>query len=237
LFNRQHYSHALGEYYAVLDSLRGDCALYHRIALCHYFLDDSEGLSRLQVEAVSWCPPKAVKQIGLLEARLLIKSGDLAAARLLLSRALDPGDLAVRDETHYLLGLVEAFERHWTAARARFAAIDSSSFFYVDTGRLSVEKVSLIPYRNPLAAAGMSAVVPGAGYAYAGQYGTGLSSFVINGVFLWVVHDAIREKNFGILAASGLLGTGWYFGNILGSYQSAVRFNTRNLGIFFLRNF
>ena len=79
--------------------------------------------------------------------------------------------------------------------------------------------------KSPLLAATLSAVIPGAGYLYAEHYETALTSFIINGLLIWAVHDAIREEQYGIAAAGAVFGLGWYIGNIEGSATAAIRQN------------
>ena len=70
------------------------------------------------------------------------------------------------------------------------------------------------------------AVVPGAGYAYAEHYGTAVASLIVNGLLGWATVDAFRDDNDGAGAFYALLGVGFYVGNIVGSAQSADRYNT-----------
>jgi hypothetical protein len=73
----------------------------------------------------------------------------------------------------------------------------------------------------------MSALIPGSGYAYAGRKGAALAAFVINGLFIWTVAEAIDRKNYAIAATAGVLGSGWYFGGIRGSAASVRERNHR----------
>jgi tetratricopeptide (TPR) repeat protein len=73
--------------------------------------------------------------------------------------------------------------------------------------------------------ASVLAVVPGAGYAYSGHYGTALASLVVNGLLGWATADAFRDGNDGAGGFYLLLTAGFYLGNIMGSAQSATRYN------------
>ena len=71
----------------------------------------------------------------------------------------------------------------------------------------------------------MSAIIPGSGYLYSKHYDTALTSFMINGIIIWAIHDAIKEKQYGIASAASVFGLGWYIGNIEGSVKAAQKQN------------
>jgi len=72
-----------------------------------------------------------------------------------------------------------------------------------------------------------NAIVPGAGYLYVGQKQSALTSFLLNGLFIWA---AVHFYTNGHLAA-GIITTsfeaGWYFGGIYGAGESAKLYNER----------
>jgi len=81
------------------------------------------------------------------------------------------------------------------------------------------------PYRSPAIAAVMSAIIPGSGKIYTGQYGDGITAFLVSGVLAylsWANFDA--HHNFRGWLFSGLTAM-FYGGNIYGSAASAQLFN------------
>jgi TM2 domain-containing membrane protein YozV len=81
------------------------------------------------------------------------------------------------------------------------------------------------PYRSPAAAVIMSAIIPGAGKIYTGQYGDGITAFVVTGVLAylsWANFDAGHDFRGWLFAG---LGAFFYGGNIYGSAASAQIFN------------
>ncbi len=72
-----------------------------------------------------------------------------------------------------------------------------------------------------------NALVPGAGYLYVGQKQSALTSFLLNGLFIWA---AVHFYSNGHIAA-GIITTsfeaGWYFGGIYGAGESAKLYNER----------
>jgi tetratricopeptide (TPR) repeat protein len=84
-------------------------------------------------------------------------------------------------------------------------------------------------YRSPALAATMSAIVPGSGKMYAGEWKDGLV------VFFFTVFSAYEAAHsFQVAGQRSVMGwiytglaAGFYTGNIYGSYKSANRFNAR----------
>ncbi len=83
-----------------------------------------------------------------------------------------------------------------------------------------------IPHRSPVLAAILSAILPGAGQAYAGRYADGAISFIsitglATGAFLCFHH---RERALGatLSAAASLV----YAGNVYGAYNAAAGYNS-----------
>lgn len=73
----------------------------------------------------------------------------------------------------------------------------------------------------------INALLPGAGYLYVGQKQSALTSFLLNGLFIWA---AVHFYTHGHIAA-GIITTsfeaGWYFGGIYGAGESAKLYNER----------
>ncbi len=79
--------------------------------------------------------------------------------------------------------------------------------------------------KSPFAAALFSAMVPGAGKIYTKNYGDGITSFIVTGLFAFLSYDNFRAHH----NARGWIfaGTAAFFnaGNIYGSYISARNYN------------
>jgi hypothetical protein len=74
----------------------------------------------------------------------------------------------------------------------------------------------------------LSAVVPGSGKAYAGRPWDGLSSFFLIGILAWQSYEGYRKDGpvSGRCITFGLLGSGFYAGNIYGSMTAARLYNS-----------
>lgn len=83
------------------------------------------------------------------------------------------------------------------------------------------------PYKNPVTAGILSAVIPGSGKIYTEEYGDGILAFLSTGLLTFLAYDNFKanHKTRGWIFAS--LGTLFYAGNIYGSIASAQVFNAR----------
>ncbi|MBK8845758.1 MAG: hypothetical protein IPO27_03995 [Bacteroidetes bacterium] len=82
-------------------------------------------------------------------------------------------------------------------------------------------------FKSPAVAGILSSIVPGTGKIYAGKWKDGIFSLVFCGVFAFQAYRAFHisgiESPRGWIFAS--LGTGFYLGNIYGSYHAAKQKN------------
>ena len=85
-----------------------------------------------------------------------------------------------------------------------------------------IETLSL---KNPAVAGEMPAIIPGSEYVYSGRKGTELTSFIVNGLVLWAIRDAVYNKQYGLATTVRFFGVGWYVGNIKDSIDAAKVYN------------
>lgn len=79
--------------------------------------------------------------------------------------------------------------------------------------------------KKPWLAGTLSAVIPGAGQAYNGNFQSAVFSFVLNSIFLTATIELHREKMGAAALASGMLFSVVYLGNIMGSMDSSHSIN------------
>jgi TolA-binding protein len=93
-----------------------------------------------------------------------------------------------------------------------------------EAGRLLVEYQTQ-PQKSEVLAGVLSGILPGAGYAYAGEFATGFMSLGVNGVFIAATWTAFAHglEALGVLA--GGVGLPFYIGNIYGSALAARKWN------------
>jgi TM2 domain-containing membrane protein YozV len=80
--------------------------------------------------------------------------------------------------------------------------------------------------KNPIA--GMfSGLIPGMGYIYAGETGTGIAALIVIGVGSGVTFAAYRNGSQSVALISGLITFFFYGGSIAGGYMQTVKYNSR----------
>lgn len=80
--------------------------------------------------------------------------------------------------------------------------------------------------RSP-ALGGALGLVPGLGYAYAGEYATALRSLILNSLFLFGMWHTAEEESWGAFAAITFFELTWYSGSIYGGIDASHRHNRR----------
>jgi tetratricopeptide (TPR) repeat protein len=101
-----------------------------------------------------------------------------------------------------------------------------------DAGRLApaladelARRDELVAYRSPAAAGILSALLPGAGHAYVGDWGLGVTALAWNGVFAWGLYETIDAELWGLTAVLAVLEALFYGGTVTGSIAAAHKFN------------
>lgn len=81
--------------------------------------------------------------------------------------------------------------------------------------------------KSPFLSGALSAIIPGSGKFYTGYWQDGLISFTIVGTSAWQSYRGFNKQGIksGYGWVFGLLGTGFYLGNIYGSIKSANKYN------------
>jgi len=88
-----------------------------------------------------------------------------------------------------------------------------------------IDAQSAAPRKSPLLAGALSAVIPGSGQAYAGNYRDGLAALLVNGLFIARTAVAIDQENYATAAVVGGIGLPFYLGNIYGAANAANKWN------------
>ncbi|HSW55290.1 MAG TPA: hypothetical protein VLH59_09380 [Ignavibacteriaceae bacterium] len=83
------------------------------------------------------------------------------------------------------------------------------------------------PYKSPALAGLLSAVIPGSGKMYVGEWGDGITALVVTSLFAFLAYDNFRTDHTTRAWIFTGLGAFFYAGNIYGSVASAQIFNAR----------
>ncbi|MEJ2635620.1 MAG: tetratricopeptide repeat protein [Calditrichia bacterium] len=236
LFREGEYERAVTEYYrlvyAAADSAN-KASLLRSIGLCYFHAADyREYISFFDKQRIYFTPD------AILRAEMTHYLGKsyyhLDNYQKAIS-ALEWGDRSPDDllfsENQLLLGISYARIFDWQMAVEKLEMIEQDSPLKVSSENIirSLKNVPKLPRKNPVYAGIMSSIIPGAGYIYSGRKGTGITSFIVNGLFIWAIRDAAVKEQYGLASAAGFLGIGWYIGNIRGSVAAAHVYNA-NIG-------
>lgn len=76
---------------------------------------------------------------------------------------------------------------------------------------------------------GWLGILPGAGYAYAGEYPNAARSLILNGLFMWGMMQTAERELWGAFAVITFFEITWYSGSIYGGIDASHRYNQRRL--------
>jgi TM2 domain-containing membrane protein YozV len=82
-------------------------------------------------------------------------------------------------------------------------------------------------YKSPALAGTLSAIIPGSGKMYVGEWGDGLTALVVTSLFAFLAYDNFQADHQTRAWIFTGLGAFFYAGNIYGSIASAQVFNAR----------
>jgi len=83
------------------------------------------------------------------------------------------------------------------------------------------------PYKSPVLAGVFSAIIPGSGKMYVGEWGDGITALVVTSLFAFLAYDNFNADHTTRAWIFTGLGAFFYAGNIYGSISSAQIFNAR----------
>ena len=118
----------------------------------------------------------------------------------------------------------------WEGAQARFEKAERHATFaplrapFSRLRALAKEGPDL-PRRSPGLAGTLSAILPGAGQAYAGSTQDGLRHLGFNAALIYSVVAVARSKDWPGAIVVGGVALPFYLGNVLGARLEAQRFN------------
>jgi hypothetical protein len=128
-------------------------------------------------------------------------------------------------QKNYNLFQISLLAKNWKRADSLSSLINNLDPQYKEM----LVSARQIKHRSPVLAMTFSMVLPGSGKAYSGYWKDGIVSFLFVAASGWQTYRGFSKN--GVSSASGWIwgsiGTGFYLGNIYGSFKSAQRFNTR----------
>lgn len=121
----------------------------------------------------------------------------------------------------------ELFSKNYSQADELLKGLEPNESLLIREYRAITNDALAFRRKSPGLAMALSAVVPGTGKIYAGDWKDGLFSMIMIGGFAWQSYRGFASK--GTSSAYGWIfggiGFGFYVGNIYGSFKSAKRYN------------
>ena len=237
LFERGEYYRAITEYYRILYSKKDttqEIDLLRKIGLCYFQGEDFKGYisflkkNRNLFQKNSGYSTEMDYYLG--RSYYNLEEYPKAITNLEWRKVIP--DNPYYSEFNFLLAISYAriFKYQIASKKIKLVKPDSPKKEIAERFDLYLKDLSEFDEKSPFFAGTLSAIIPGSGYIYSDRVGTGLTSFLINGLLIWSIRDAIKDEQYGLASAIGFFGVGWYMGNISGSVTAAEEYNakTRN---------
>ena len=161
------------------------------------------------------------------QAVALVKQGNAAEAERLFQLILGRSDRTKRGEAArweiLLLIRQNRFDDAERLLRDRMLRPELEQSLIIIEELLAEKREAR--YKSPATAGLLSAVLPGSGQMYTERYQDGITSFLLNGLFIVGAWKAFDSENYALGAILTLFEIGWYGGNVYGAIGGAHKFN------------
>jgi len=135
----------------------------------------------------------------------------------------------IRNGNVYQAGML-MLDKRWTESKAFIQSQPTTDSIPLNELLLLTESALATKHKSPVVAATMSAIIPGTGKIYAGQWKDGAIALLFVAGNVWQSYRGFHK--FGNKSAYGWifagLSAGFYIGNIYGSVKTAQRYNRKN---------
>ena len=177
-------------------------------------------------EAEAWFAALRTPEGELGRALSVAKQGRFDVAATALERADGPPEL--RAFALWSAGWARLDARQEGYARGDFAQLGGTVFAADAEAVLAgLDRAPPARRRSPAGAAVLSAILPGAGQAWAGDWQDAAAALVVNGLFAAGTVELARTEQVPGAVVLGLVGATFWGGNVMAATDSARRFDTR----------
>lgn len=204
----------------------------YRIAQSYYYQNETtraEGLFRKFPAIHPNSPLRFQSQLML--GQLHFDAGEYSLARTtlfeLLHASTEPEVVAT---ARYLRGWCYIHTTDWNKAISELRQVNTSQIGVFREKKASELADTLLaetplPSKSPQLAGWLSTVVPGSGQFYVGKVKEGVLAAALNGTFIYLAVDAIRDRRYVDSAGLFFVGCQFYWGNRTGAQQLASEYN------------
>ncbi|HUT71950.1 MAG TPA: tetratricopeptide repeat protein [Desulfatiglandales bacterium] len=163
--------------------------------------------------------------LGTSKAYVLLGRYDTALTSLNNLITIAP-DQKIRDEAYYRKGWVYLEMGLWERAREHFEEISDQEKdrYHIENLMHEIDTKMPLKQKNPTAA-GVLAIVPGAGHLYCERPRDALISFLLNGAMIYAAYEAFDEDLDALGFVIAFFELGFYTGNIYSAVSSAHKYN------------
>ena len=126
------------------------------------------------------------------------------------------------------LGKVYTMQKQYSDARMAFQnklAVDNNIDAY-KSSICVIQNLESYKKKNKNVAMALG-IIPGVGYLYTDQPKNMITALILNGILGYASYTSFKSGNYGVGAILSVLGLSFYIGNIVGTGNSAVRYNER----------
>lgn len=232
LMREREYYRAITEYRRFLFTFPHDARrsmTHFRVGLAFYRgMDYGKALEVFGEVAKLYPDTPYGKQAWLWQGECLMRQGKYEAAEDFYDAAKQRLSVAgFGEHATYRHAWALLHQQEWQRAMEQFQSIPIHNSFrepaqqvaeiILDKGNLS--------RKSPLLAGVLSATLPGSGQLYVGRQGDALLAFVLNGLFVVGIVEALNQDQAAIAGVLSLFEAGWYAGSIYGAVNGAHKYN------------
>ena len=204
----------------------------YRIAQTYYYQNDATRAEGLFREFPAIHPNSPLRfQSQLMLGQLHFDAAEYSQARSSLFELLHAStEPEVVDAAHYLRGWCYIHTTDWNKAISELRQVNTSVMGVFREKKASELADTLLeetplPSKSPQVAGWLSTVVPGSGQLYVGKVKEGVLAAALNGTFIYLAVDAIRDRRYIDCAGISLVGWQFYWGNRTDAQQLASEYN------------
>lgn len=232
LMKQKEYYRAITEYRRFLYSFPHDqrrSLAHFRIGLAFYRgRDYGEALKAFREVAESYPQLSHGRLAWLWRGECLMRQGKYEEAQNLYGAiSLALAGEKQGEEAVYRRAWAFLYQQEWQEARKRFQSLPTDHPSHEAAHHIAeaIPNIENSPHKSPVLAGVLSAAIPGSGQLYIGRRGDAWLAFMLNGLFVAGIVEALNQDRPAVAGILGLFEAGWYAGNIYGAVNGAHKYN------------